>query len=107
MVQLQSAESIRNLVFYKESKLADLIGVFSHFSAMPRGKKFNIAEKAKIMVWFYKNVEPKRDVSAIWKIVRDLKLLSPSATPPPPRKGRGWISLISFRQQQRRHRYVL
>jgi hypothetical protein len=39
---------------------------------MPRGKQFDIAEKAKIMPWFYENIAPKeiaarlkRDVMAV------------------------------------------
>jgi hypothetical protein len=64
------------------------------------------------MAWFYKNIAPKkiaarlkRDVTAVWKIIRDNKLLS--ATPPPPKKRTGRPSLSSFRQQDRLHWYVL
>jgi hypothetical protein len=80
---------------------------------MPRGKQFDVAEKAKTMAWFYENVVPKeiiarlkRVVKAIRKIIRN-KSLPPSATPPPPKKRTRPPSLSSFRQQKRLRRYVL
>jgi hypothetical protein len=71
---------------------------------MLRGKKFDIAEKAKIMARFYENIAPKK-IGARLKINRDKKSLS--ATPPPPKKWRGQHGLSSFRQQERLHQYVL
>jgi hypothetical protein len=65
------------------------------------------------MAWFYKNVaikeinaRLKRDITAVQKIIRDNKTLSPSATPLSPKKGTGQSS-FSFRQQERLCRYGL
>jgi hypothetical protein len=81
---------------------------------MPRGKQFDIAEKATIKAWFYENVAPKgiatrlkRDITAVQKIIRDNKTLLPSATLLSPRKQTRRPSLSFFRQPERLSQYVL
>jgi hypothetical protein len=68
----------------------DLHGVFPHITTMPRGKRFDVGEKAKVMAWFYKGILTKeiasrlqRDVSGIRKVINQNKALPLTATPPP------------------------
>ncbi len=91
--QLKSADSGKNSVCCKVSKLADLPSVLAHFSTMPRGKQLDVVEKTKILAWFREGVATKeiasrlrRDASVVRKTIRENKVLPPSAAPPPPKK---------------------
>jgi hypothetical protein len=62
-----------------------------HRTKMPRGKHFDVVEKSKIMAWYFEEVPAKgiaahlnRNVSAVFKIIRenkDLPITSPPTLP--------------------------
>jgi hypothetical protein len=72
IVQLKSADSVKNSVFHELSKLTYLTEIFQLFSTMPKGRQFDVAEKTKVMAMFREGVAPKtllrgwRGTSALW-----------------------------------------
>jgi transposase len=80
---------------------------------MPRGKQFDIGEKAKVMAWFYVGISAKeiasrlqRDVSGIRKVINQNKALPLTATPLPPKKRSGRPSVMTNRKVERLGRYL-
>jgi hypothetical protein len=51
-VQLKIADSAKNLVCHKVSKLTNLPGFLAYFFPMPRGKQLDVIEKTKFFKWF-------------------------------------------------------
>jgi hypothetical protein len=105
-VQLRSADSVKNSVFHKLSKLTYLTEIFQLFSTMPKGRQFDVAEKTKVMALFHEGVAPKdiaarlnRDVSTVRKVIRDNTKLPVEATPPPAKK---CMVIQAFRHPKRR-----
>jgi transposase len=75
---------------------------------MPRGKQFDVGEKAKVMAWFYEGISAKeiasrlqRDVSGNRKVINQVKALPLTATPPPPKKRSGRPSVATNREVER------
>jgi hypothetical protein len=67
---------------------------------MPKGRQFNVVEKAKVMALFHERVAPiyitarlNRDVSTVKKVISDNKKLPVDATPPAAKKRSGRPSL--------------
>lgn len=113
IVQLKSADSVKNSVFHELSKLTYLTEIFQLFSTMPKGRQFDVAEKTKVMAMFREGVAPKdiaarlkREVSTVRKVIRDNKELPVDATPPPAKKRSGRPSLSTSKKQERLRRFV-
>lgn len=85
-----------------------------HRTKMPRGKHFDVAEKSKIMAWYMEKVPAKeiaarlnRNVSAVFKIIRENKDLPITSPPTPPKKRSGRPRHHSHVQEDRLRRYLL
>jgi hypothetical protein len=81
---------------------------------MPRGKHFDVVEKSKIMAWYFEKVPAKeiaarlnRNVSAVFKIIRENKDLPITSPPTPPKKRSGRPRHHSHVQEDRLRRYLL
>ena len=81
---------------------------------MPKGKQFDVVEKAKVLAWHGEGVSTKeiaarlgRHIRSIQVIIKANRDLPPTATPPPPKRRSGRPRITTAVQDERLRRHVL